>query len=520
MASASPSETPPRLELIGVSKRFPGCLANDDIFLTIAPGEIHALLGENGAGKSTLVKYVYGVQKADSGHMRWEGRECHPDSPQRARAMGIGMVFQHFSLFEAMTVRENIALALPAEEAGTGSGLRKRIVSVSESYGLPLDPDRYVHSLSAGERQRIEIVRCLLQNPKLLIMDEPTSVLTPQEADRLFETLRRLSTEGVSILYISHRLAEIRSLCHRATILRNGRVVDHCDPRQETARTLAEKMMGESAAVARERAAVQLTAERLSLTCSHLESDEPHGTDLKDVSLSVRGGEILGIAGIAGNGQAELMAVISGERKMDDAKAILIDGTAAGHMGPRHRRRLGLFYVPEERLGHGTVPDMPLWENALLSARGSGMVGLGGFIRRSTAKSFAGSVVDRFRVKTAGIGHAATSLSGGNLQKFIIGREIHQTPNVLVAMQPTWGVDAGSALAIRQALLDLASGGAAVVVVTQDLDELLEISTRVSVMCEGKLIDAGPVDTVSVEHVGLLMGGLHGNISDAEVLSV
>ncbi|GAB6051275.1 ABC transporter ATP-binding protein [Magnetospira thiophila] len=507
MDSASPP--PPRLQLIGVSKRFPGCLANDDIHLTLAAGEIHALLGENGAGKSTLVKYVYGVQQADSGRMLWAGREVHLQSPQDARALGIGMVFQHFSLFEAMTVRENIALALPAAEAGTGSGLSNRIREVSRTYGLPLDPDRHVYSLSAGERQRIEIVRCLLQSPKLLIMDEPTSVLTPQEAEQLFKTLRRLSSEGVSILYISHRLNEIRDLCHRATILRQGRVVDHCDPRQETPHSLAEKMMGEQAAVARDRAAVQLTSERLRLTCAYLEPEEPHGTPLRDVRLSVRGGEILGIAGIAGNGQAELMAAISGECRLPNARDLRIDGTAAGHMGPRHRRRLGLYYVPEERLGHGTVPDMALWENALLSARGSGLVARSGFIGRRPAKSFAESVIARFRVKTSGVGHAATSLSGGNLQKFIIGREIHQTPNVLVAMQPTWGVDAGSARAIREALLDLAAGGAAVVVVTQDLDELLEISSRVAVMCEGRLIDAGPTDTVSIDHVGLLMGGMH-----------
>ncbi len=509
----------PRLQLIGLTKRFPGCLANDRIDMTVEAGEIHALLGENGAGKSTLVKSVYGIQPPESGRILWEGRPIAPASPREARDIGIAMVFQHFSLFEALTARENVALALPAR-AARGGTLRDRIRAVSETYGLPVDPDRRVADLSAGERQRIEIVRCLLQSPRLLIMDEPTAVLTPQEADRLFETLRRLSAEGVSILYISHRLEEIRALCHGATILRGGRVVAECDPASETARSLAEKMMGESSALPRWATAPKPGMPRLRARTPALPPENARGVALADLRLEVRGGEILGIAGIAGNGQSELVAVLSGERRLDDPRALIIDDTPAGHLGPRRRRALGLYYVPEERLGHGAVPDMALWENSLLSARGAGLVSSLGLIQRRMAETFAGSVVDRFRVKTPGVRHAATSLSGGNLQKFIIGREIHQTPNVLIAMQPTWGLDAGSAAAIRQALIDLAGRGAAVIAVSQDLDELFAISSRLAVMSGGRLIEAGPTASVGVERIGLLMGGLHGGTEHEEATAV
>ena len=300
-----------RLELKAISKRFPGCLANDAVDLAVMPGEIHALLGENGAGKSTLVKIIYGVLAADNGQVAWEGQPVSIKDPNAARQLGIGMVFQHFSLFEALTTLENIALGMPDER--DMEALAGRVGEVSAAYGLPLDPDRYVHDLSVGERQRIEIVRCLLQDPKLLIMDEPTSVLTPQEAEKLFETLRRLADEGCSILYISHKLDEIRALCHRATVLRHGKVVATCDPTRETAATLASMMIGAKLETGerdhgRARGDVRLRVQDLSLV-----SPEPFGTDLEQVTFEVQGGEILGIAGVAGNGQIELLEALSGE---------------------------------------------------------------------------------------------------------------------------------------------------------------------------------------------------------------
>ena len=498
----------PRLELAGITKTYPGVVANDDVSLRVMPGEIHALLGENGAGKSTLVKIIYGVQKADSGRIYWEGEEVQIASPNAARRLGIGMVFQHFSLFDAMTVEENIALGISPQLAR--GDLAGRIREISAQYGLLLDPRRYVHTLSMGERQRIEVVRCLLQNPRLLIMDEPTSVLTPQEVDGLFRTLRRLSSEGVSILYISHKLEEIRALCHTATIMRMGEVVAECDPAEETARSLAEMMMGENLVSPARPGHAAVGAARLEVRHLSAASAHQHGTDLHDISFDVRGGEVVGIAGIAGNGQRELTEVLSGEMLVADADAIRIDGKAVGQMGPVGRRLVGAGMVPEERLGHGAVPDMTLWENALLSAADRMGLVRSGLIQIAAASRFAQRIVERFRVRTPGIGHAASSLSGGNLQKFIIGREIMQDPGVIIALQPTWGVDAGSAAAIRQELIDLAGKGAAVLVISQDLEELFEIADRIAVISTGRLSAPQPTDGLTVEEVGLLMAGVAG----------
>jgi general nucleoside transport system ATP-binding protein len=499
----------PRLELRGISKRYPGgVLANDDVGFAVMPGEIHALLGENGAGKSTLVKIIYGVLQADAGSIRWNGRAVTIASPKEARRLGIGMVFQHFSLFEAMTVLENIALGV--DDAGDLRELAARIVKVSEAYGLPLDPRRHVHTLSVGERQRIEIVRCLLQNPQLLIMDEPTSVLTPQEVERLFATLRQLAAEGCSILYISHKLEEIKALCQRATILRQGRVVAECDPQRETARSMAELMIGsELAGVSRERERA-VGEPRLAVDALSLAAEQPFGTDLRSIAFEVRGGEIFGIAGLAGNGQTELFGALSGERTMARTAAIRIDGREVGRLDAKARRDLGLACVPEERDGHGAVADMSLVENALLSGYRRMKLVAAGFIRSGAASRYADAIVDRFRVVASSAEATASSLSGGNLQKFVVGREILQTPGVLVAAQPTWGVDAGAAAAIHQALIDLAANGTAVLVISQDLDELLTLTDRLAVINEGVLSPPLVTHQASVEEIGLLMGGLHG----------
>ncbi|MGE0119971.1 MAG: ABC transporter ATP-binding protein [Dongiaceae bacterium] len=503
----------PLLRLAGIVKRFPGCLANDHVDLDVRRGEIHALLGENGAGKSTLVKIIYGVLRPDGGEIRWRGEPVQIVNPAFARRLGIGMVFQHFSLFEALTVAENVALGI--NDPAARRNLKERIAAVSESYGLPLDPNRAVHDLSVGERQRIEIVRCLLQDPQLLIMDEPTSVLTPQEVDRLFETLRRLSQESRAILYISHKLEEIRTLCERATIMRAGRVVAACDPRRESARRLAELMIGnELKAPAHTQKTGTGKGPRLVVQNLDLRTDQQFGVDLRDVSLAVAGGEILGIGGVAGNGQTELMAALSGESLADRADALKIDGRPVGRLGPGLRRISGATFVPEERNGHGAVRDMTLAENAFLSAHRRLRLVRNGLIATGEAAGFAGKIIGTFDVRTTGPQAEARSLSGGNLQKFIVGREILQAPGVLVVSQPTWGVDAGAAAAIHQALLDLADAGTAVLVISQDLDEIFSICDRIAVIYQGRLSDARPIRDITVEEIGLLMGGAHPEASN------
>jgi general nucleoside transport system ATP-binding protein len=498
---------PYRLELTGITKRFPGVLANDNVTFAVKPGEIHALLGENGAGKSTLVKMIYGIMQPDVGEIRWDGAPVVMANPKAARKLGIGMVFQHFSLFEALTVLENIALGMdskiPARE------LETRIRAVMAQYGLALDPHRTVATLSVGERQRIEIVRALLLEPKLLIMDEPTSVLTPQEVEQLFDVLRKLAGQGCSILYISHKLHEIKALCDTATILRGGKLVDTCDPRQETSRSLAEKMIGtglKDIVKSRDKA---FGPPRLHVNGLAMPAPDHFGTALRNVCFSVRSGEIFGIAGVAGNGQNELLLALDGELR-SDPYAIKLGDVPVGGMSPSARRRHGLNSVPEERNGHGAVAVFSLSENSVLTARERpGMVNLG-FINASAARSYTGKVIADFAVKALGPASTAGSLSGGNLQKYIMGREILQKPSVLVVSQPTWGVDAGAAAAIHQALVDLAAAGSAIVVISQDLDELRALCDTLAVINMGSLSPARPVGEVSVEEIGLLMGGVHG----------
>lgn len=500
------------LEIKGLTKAYPGVVANSDVSFSIGRGEVHALLGENGAGKSTLVKMIYGLVKPDSGAMTLNGAAFTPPDPHAARAAGVAMVFQHFSLFEALTVAENVALGM--ENPPKPRDLARQIREVSETYGLPLDPDRTVGGLSAGERQRVEIIRCLLQDPKLLIMDEPTSVLTPQEVEILFQTLRKLSAEGTAILYISHKLEEIRSLCESATILRLGKVVDTCTPRDTTARELAEMMVGASFDAvhreAREFGAVRLEARGLSVA-----SPGEFGTSLKDISFSVQAGEVLGLGGVAGNGQDELLAALSGEI-VTAAEMVQFDGVPVGAQGPEARRTAGLLSAPEERLGHAAAPNMSLTENAMLTAAGREGLMKNGFLDWGKATGFAEKVIKEFDVRTPGASTAARALSGGNLQKFVIGREVMQRPQVLVVNQPTWGVDAAAAAAIRQALLHLAADGAAVVVISQDLDELMEVADRFGALNEGRLSEIRPVQGLTVEQIGLMMGGAH----DMEVAHV
>lgn len=505
------------VEARGIVKRFGAFTANDHVDLAIRPGEIHALLGENGAGKSTLVKMIYGSLQPTEGRFLWKGEPVVVADPAAARRLGIGMVFQHFSLFEALTVAENIALALPGRlDMKTLEG---RIRSLSRDYGLPLEPRATVADLSVGERQRIEIVRCLIQEPKLLIMDEPTAVLTPQEADQLFLTLERLAREGCAVLYISHRLEEVKRLCHAATILRHGKVVSRVDPRRETAASLARLMVGADVHAIRPKHARVSGPPRLYLDKLDLPATGPFSVALEGVTLELRAGEILGIAGVAGNGQSEFFDAISGERPVARDSMVVIDGSACGTHGVADRRALGAAFVPEERLGHGAVPAFALSENVVLTRHGTdpeaGRSKIG-FLDFARARSTAARVSQAFDVRKGKPDPEARSLSGGNLQKFVVGRELDRKPVLLVVNQPTWGVDAGAAALIRQALVDLAADGSAVLMISQDLDEIFEIADRIAVISRGRLSPAYDAHVMTLEKIGLLMGGAHGGSERVE----
>lgn len=503
----------PMLEVRSITKKFGELIANDAVSLKVAKGEIHALLGENGAGKSTLVKMLYGSLQPDGGEIIWHGKPVNILSPSQARSTGIGMVFQHFSLFDSLSVAENIALSLGKDNDLTNIGEKAR--EVSREYGLPLEPDTIIGDMSVGERQRVEIVRCLLQNPELIILDEPTSVLTPQEADALFETLARLKSEGRSILYISHRLDEVQKMCDHATILRHGKVVGACTPANETAASLANLMVGEDVGNVTRTAANQSAGDvLLELSNVTHPAATPFAMALKDINLSVRAGEVVGIAGVAGNGQGELFDAISGETVSNDPSTICFNNRECGNLGITARRKMGGAFVAEERLGHSAVPDLSLSDNLILARHGSDrdtLLGMGplGVIKTNVVKSVTRRIVKEMDVRKSGEDPDASALSGGNLQKFIMGRELDRQPSILIINQPTWGVDAGAAQKIRQAVIDLARSGSAVVVISQDLDEIIEISDRIAVMSDGTLSDPVNAENITREEIGLKMGGMH-----------
>ena len=492
------------LALDGITKTYGSIVANDSISLTVRRGHIHAVLGENGAGKSTLMKIIYGVTQPDAGAIRWRGETVTVRNPAHARALGIGMVFQHFSLFETMTVVENISLGV----SRSPRILRQMIADIGRRLRLEVDPEAPVHALSVGERQRVEIIRCLLQSPDLIIMDEPTAVLPPSAVPSLFATLRQLAEEGRAIIFISHKLEEIRSLCHTATVMRQGRVVATTDPQKTSVDALARLMIGRSLPHAEQVAAP--AAGRVSLVVDDLTTapTAPHDVTLDHVTLRVRAGEIVGIAGVSGNGQTELLRLLSGEELLtgQESPRLRLDEKDIGDLGPYARRQLGLAFVPEDRLGRGAVASLSLSLNALLTGPQDELISHG-LIRFAAVKAFAQSIVAAYDVRCSGVEAAARSLSGGNLQKFIVGREIKLAPKVLVVAQPTWGLDVGAAAAIRQKLLDVAAGGVAILVVSEELDELLEIADTLHVMFRGRLSPPIPARGASVDRIGLAMTG-------------
>lgn len=493
----------PRLELRGIVKQYPAVRANDGVNLRVAAGEIHAVLGENGAGKSTLMKVIYGAVPPDEGQMLWNGRPVAVKSPAQARALGISMVYQHFSLFDTLTAAQNVWLGL--EKTLTLPEVTARITALAASYGLDVEAQRPVHTLSVGERQRVEIVRALLTQPQLLILDEPTSVLTPQAVDKLFATLRTLSAQGCSILYISHKLDEIRTLCTQCTVLRGGKVTGQVDPRSESNASLSRLMIGAEPPALRPRAA-SAGAPVLQVRGLSLAPPDDFGMALRDVQFDVCAGEVVGIAGVSGNGQQELMAALSGEDPRAAPGCITLAGQDIAQAGPRQRRRRGLHFVPEERLGRGAVPTLSLAQNTLLTRTEA--VSPMGWIHTGRVQRLAEDLIARFSVRAGGAGAAARSLSGGNLQKFIVGREIAAQPRLLIVSQPTWGVDVGAAAQIRAELLALRDAGCALLVVSEELDELFELADRLHVIAQGRLSAAVPVAQASVERIGAWMSGL------------
>ena len=492
-----------RLELVNLSKQYPAVKANDAVNLGVEPGEIHAVLGENGAGKSTMMKMIYGAVRPDAGEIRWNGQQVDIKNPQEARALGISMVFQHFSLFDTLSAAENVWLGL--DKSLSLAEVTQRMMKVEKEYGLDVEPLRPVYTLSVGERQRVEIVRALMTNPSLLILDEPTSVLTPQAVEKLFVTLRQLAAKGTSILYISHKLDEIRALCTRCTVLRGGKITGTVDPRTETNAGLSRLMIGAEPPQLQHIQA-KLGGVVLDVRSLSLPKQDHFGMSLADIRFQVRAGEILGIAGVSGNGQQELMAALSGEDPRAPHDSLHLFGKDIARQPPQARRAAGLHFVPEERLGRGAVPTLSLAANTLLTRIEA--VGNAGWIRTGEVAQLAQQIIRRFNVKAGGPGAAAKSLSGGNLQKFIVGREIDANPKLLIVSQPTWGVDVGAAAQIRGELLGLRDKGCALLVVSEELDELFEICDRLVVIAQGRISPSVPTSEATIPMIGEWMSGL------------
>ena len=493
------------VEFNQITKKFPRVIANNSISFSIKKSSVHALLGENGAGKSTLVKVLYGLLQQDEGFINFNNELLDINSPAEARKKGIGMVFQHFSLFESLTVRDNLILGI--DENISYTKLQNKLDDISSRYNLPLDLDAPITSLSAGEKQRVEIVRILLQDPKLLIMDEPTSVLTPQEVKSLFETLNALVEEGRTILYITHKLEEVINLCNDVTIMRNGEIIDSCSTDNQTAESLATKMLGQKLEDLKTDYTQIKNLQSFvvkNISCSF---HDPFLTDLKDISFEIHEGEIFGIAGVAGNGQSELMDILIGENTSIDSGELIFNNLNIETLNPQKRRDLSIAFVPENRLGHSAVPELTLSENILLSQFPNNSFSNYGILNISHIDKYANKVIQDFNVVTPGSDAKASSLSGGNLQKFVIGREISSNPKLLIISHPTWGIDAGAEHSIRESLINLSKNGTSIIVLSQDLDELIEITHRISVIFDGRLSEPQKTNDVDITKLGLLMGG-------------
>ncbi len=493
------------IQIDSICKKYPGVLANNNVSFNIRKGRIHALLGENGAGKSTLVKILYGLVSSDSGNIFLNNEKINFNSPSEAKIKGIGMVFQHFSLFESLTVSENLILGL--EEKISFKKLKEKAIEISKKYDLSLDLDSPINTLSAGEKQSVEIVRALLQEPKILIMDEPTSVLTPIEAEVLFKVLKKLTEEGKTILYITHKLEEVIKNCNEVTIMRSGNVITTCNAEAETKETLAIKMLGYKVrSLITDYSSIKnnilFEVKNLSINFK-----DPYKKNLTNISFTLREGEIFGIAGVAGNGQTELMELLTGENTGNIEGEIIFENKNITKLRTKTRRELSIGFVTEDRLGHSAVPELSLSENILLSQFPGNKFSKMGILNFKEIRSYTENVISKFNVKTPNEKVSAKNLSGGNLQKFVIGREVISKPKVLIISQPTWGVDAGAESFIRESLIKLSKEGTSLLIISQDLDELVEITHSLSVISNGYL--SKPIETknLNIEKLGIMMGG-------------
>jgi len=497
--------TTPMLEMRGITKRFPGVLANDDVSFDVRPGEVHTLLGENGAGKSTLMKILFGLYQADEGEILFNGSPLNISSPSAAIDAGIGMIHQHFMLVPAPTATENVALGLHAGLRPDLDEVAARIRELASAYGLGVDPDAVIWQLSVGERQRVEILKALYRDAKLLVLDEPTAVLTPLEVEDFFTTLRRLAADGRGLIFISHKLHEVMALSDRITVLRDGRVSGDTTPAATSREELAEMMVGRMVKLAPDKPPVDQGDVRLAVTGLSVDGDRGQRA-VDDVELEVVSGEILGIAGVSGNGQRELAEAIAGLRPARSG-TVRLDGVEIQRLSPRRRRQAGLAYVPEERMRDGAIGSFSVSENLMLIDHDSDTNSQFGFLRLGPLRDRASALVERFAVKTPSIDTTTRTLSGGNIQKVIMARELSCEPLVLLAAQPTRGVDIGAAEYIHQQLVAQRAEGTAIVVVSEDLDEVLALADRVAVMFEGRVVGVVDRSECTVEQLGLMMAG-------------
>jgi len=497
------------LEMVNITKIFPGVLANANVDFDVREGEVHALLGENGAGKSTLMKILYGLYEPNEGEIRINGQRVRIQSPKDAIQLGIGMIHQHFMLVDSLTVAENIALGLPSSRGFLTDldVVSKRTQELADRYGLHVDPDAYIWQLAVGQRQRVEILKALYRGADLFILDEPTAVLTPQEVDEFMGTMRQMTKEKHSIIFISHKLHEVIASCDRVTVLRNGRRVNSCPVAGCTKLDLARMMVGHDIVLPKITSAPNLGETRLELQDVHAMGER--GTPaLRGVDLKVQAGEIVGVAGVSGNGQSELAEVITGLRKPTQGRVIVNGREMTGKL-PGELLKMGMAYIPEERMRDGVVSDFTISENVILRDHNHSPYARSGILLHRIIGEITDRLIKMFDIRTPSRAAQAGNLSGGNIQKVVLARELSRTPKVLIAAQPTRGVDIGAIEFIHKNLLEQREAGAAILLISEDLDEVLALSDRVAVMFEGKIMDILPNQDAERGRVGLLMAGVH-----------